>query len=452
MSSLPGALVALLLIWGIGFGATVWLLRRAPSIEFWECAALSWFLGTAIFSLSLWCLSFFLRGVGLQIGVTFAALAIAIWGSAEIRARRHQIHCALPKSRIEVILATVLCVELAVVIYLSLKNMLGWDGLLIWELKARCAYLNGGALPTAYFADASRRFSHPEYPLFLPLNETWLYLWMGECNQYWVKLLFPIFYGAGIILIARAAIDLTGKRWIGLLVATLFIFVPSIHGGAGSALTGYVDVPLGLFYLGTLHYLFTFIRKNSNAALGFFITLNSALPWIKREGVILWAVAGCCGGYAIWKRRGFAHALASFIPGVCVSLGFRLYLHYVHASSPVDFVPVSFHALCSHLGRSATILRELFYEASRMDHWSVFWFITVLGLFCLLARNRVRYAGMLFMFMAVPLVLYCSTYFFSAWPDYIEHIESSLPRLLVQLYPTAWLVIAAAIAPRDRAV
>jgi len=452
MSSLPGALAALLLVCGMGFGATLWLLRRKECIEFWECAALSWFLGTVIVSLSLWCLGFFLRGVGLQIGVTVAALAIALSGSAEIRARRHQIHCALPKSKIEILLAFVLCLQLAVVIYLSLKHTLGWDGLLIWELKARCAYLNGGALPTAYFADASRRFSHPEYPLFLPLTETWLYLWMGECNQYWIKLLFPIFYGAGMILIARAAIDLTGKRWIGLLVATLFIFVPYIHGEAGSALTGYVDVPLGLFYLGALHYLFAFIRKNSGAALACFIALNSALPWIKREGVILWAVAGCCGAYVIWKRRGFAHALASFIPGLCISLSFRLYLRHVHVSSPVDFVPVGFHALYSHLGRSANILRELFYEAGRMDHWSVFWFITVLGLFCLLARNQVKYAGMLFLLIAAPLVLYCSTYFFSAWPDYIEHIESSLPRLLIQLAPAAWLVIAAAIAPRDRAV
>ncbi len=116
-------------------------------------------------------------------------------------------------------------------------------------------------MPAAYFADVARGFSHPEYPLFLPMNEMWLYLWMGEPNQYWIKLIFSIFYGAGMVLLARAAFAFTGKRWIGLLVAALFLFVPWIYGGPGGIVVGYVDVPLGFFYLGAIYSLIVLVKK-----------------------------------------------------------------------------------------------------------------------------------------------------------------------------------------------
>lgn len=450
MNSLPAALAALLLIWAAGFGATVWLTRSSREIEWLELSALAWFFGTAVVSLTLWLVSFFARGLVLQIFVTLVCLALAISGVVQIRRRSMTSRLALPKSRIEYALAGLILIEIAIVFFLSLRHTLGWDGLLIWELKARFAWLNGGILPAAYFADVARGFSHPEYPLFLSLNEMWLYLWMGEPNQYWIKLIFPIFYGAGMVLLARAAFVFTGERWIGLLVAALFLFVPWIYGGPGGIVVGYVDVPLGFFYLGAIYSVVLVARTNTPSALALFIAFNSVLPWIKREGVILWLVAGIFGACAIWKRRGLLCAIASFVPGVALALGFRVYLHVMHAPASLDFVPVNFTTFRSHLDRVGPVLRELFEEMSIASHWSLFWSIVLLALVAAAARGQIRRCATLFTFMAVPLALYCSTYLFSAWPDYIGHIESSLPRLLIQLIPTAWLIIALALAPRNR--
>ena len=99
---------------------------------------------------------------------------------------------------IDVVFAVLFCLQLAVVVLLSFRHTLGWDGLLIWEMKARYAFLNGGVIPVSYFADATRAFSHPDYPLFLPLTEAWFYLWIGDCDQFWIKLIFPIWYAAGL--------------------------------------------------------------------------------------------------------------------------------------------------------------------------------------------------------------------------------------------------------------
>jgi hypothetical protein len=76
--------------------------------------------------------------------------------------------------------------------------------------------------------------------------------------------------------------------------------------------------------------------------------------------------------------------------------------------------------------------------------------IVLLAFVAAAVRGQVQRGGMIFALIATPLAFYCSTYLFSAWPDYIGHIESSLPRLLIQLIPTAWLLIALALAPRNR--
>jgi hypothetical protein len=64
-------------------------------------------------------------------------------------------------------------VQAAIVIWWSLNRPLGHDGFAIWDLKARIAYLNGGAIPLSYFFDSTRIWSHPEYPLCLPLVQAW---------------------------------------------------------------------------------------------------------------------------------------------------------------------------------------------------------------------------------------------------------------------------------------
>jgi len=45
-------------------------------------------------------------------------------------------------------------------------------------------------------------------------------------------------------------------------------------------------------------------------------------------------------------------------------------------------------------------------------------------------------------------LLYSWIYIFSAWHHYLDHISTSFSRLIMQIVPVAWLLIAAAVAPR----
>lgn len=52
--------------------------------------------------------------------------------------------------------------------------------------------------------------------------------------------------------------------------------------------------------------------------------------------------------------------------------------------------------------------------------------------------------------LVAPMIAYASSYLFSSWPDYRTHIAASLPRLLLQLLPLGWLIIAATFRAQDR--
>lgn len=450
MSSFIATLAALLTIFGAGFGAALLLLRNVKQIAVAELAGLSWLLGAAILSLSLWLIGMLLHGVLLHIAITFIALGLTLAGIAIFRNRKLKVRIPRLRGWLEYALVFFLCLEIGAVLLLTFKHTLGWDGLLIWELKARYAYLNGGALPVSYFSDAPRVFSHPEYPLFLPMLETWIYFWIGDCDQYWVKLIFPLFYAVGIILLAQASAFWSGKRWIGLLVANLFLFIPFLTRAAGGIVLGYADVPLSIVYLAAFYFLSIFVRQHSSAALSCFIALAAILPWIKREGVVLWFVVTACGAWIIWRRRGIFPALLSFLPGVCVIVGWQVYLKAMHASPAQDFHSIGLASLYANLYRVGPILCTLLSEAATIEHWNLLWLTTLMASLCLIIRGRGQDALMLVICTVTPIALYCGVYLFSAWSDYLHHVGSSLPRLLLHIAPLSMLVIASALAPPSR--
>jgi hypothetical protein len=280
--------------------------------------------------------------------------------------------------------------------------------------------------------------------------ETWIYFWIGDCDQYWVKLIFPLFYAVGMILLAQAGALWSGKRWIGLLVANLFLFIPFLTHPAGGIVLGYADVPLSIVYLAAFYFLSIFLRQNSSAALSFFVALAAVLPWIKREGVVLWFVVTACGAWIIWRRRGIFPALLSFLPGVCVIVGWQIYLKAMHVAAAQDFDSIGLASLYANLYRVGPVLRTLLNEAATIEHWNLLWLATLMAFLCLIIRGRGQNALILAICTVTPIAFYCAVYLFSTWSDYLHHVGSSLPRLLLHVAPLSMLAIATALAPSSR--
>jgi hypothetical protein len=446
MTIFVGLFAATATIVTAGWGVTMLLVRRRLTI--WENCALAWLFGTAVVSFSLWIGGFLLHGIALQIVVTGVCIAMGVLGL-----RRWRTVPAEKKigsvTKAEIIFITLFVIELVLMFWLSFQRTLGWDGLVVWEIKARYAFLNGGVLPVAYFSDASRWFSNPDYPLLLPLTETWFYSWIGHCDQFWIKFIFPLWYAAAMSILLLAAEEQSENRLVGWMIVLLFLLIPSVHEKPGGFQAGYADGPLAAMYLAAVFYLLRFIRTGSGDAMALFIALGTTLPWMKAEGVVLWATISFCGAVAIWqKRKAWTVVASSFLPGLCLIALWEIFLIRVHCLLAQDFV-FSLGVLRSNIQRTGGILHELFVHLIRWSDWDIFWLLVAMAMIALLVRTRNTRAAALIWLLIAPLVCYCAMYLFSSSPDYVWHIETSLRRHLIHFVPIAWLLIALALGPSE---
>ena len=431
-----------------GFGALLLIGAGKWHQNFAARLALSWILGTGIVSLLVWILGFFVKGALLPglVATICVGLPLLAWKISD--------HPAIPfpslrkPKRIELLLGAFLAVEIAIIFYLAYVHTLGSDGILNWEIKARYAYANAGVLPTTYLQDSGRSFSHPEYPLAIPYTELWLYFWLGDTNQFWAKTIFPAFYAAGVILLATISAKLTGKPWVGLSVSSLLFFIPQIATEGGSAIVGYADFPLSVFYLATIGYLLCACRSDDEHSFRIYAACLALLPWVKHEGLILWFIAAFCGVFVIWRHKKSPMYLFALLPGLFVIVAWHLYLAQMHVVSSSDFLPVSFATFQENIYRLGPIFSAFFSEVADIKKWSLFWLLVAIGSGYFMQRYRDARALVFFIAVLGPIGIYAFIYIFSNWPDFLEHVGLSVSRLLMHVAPLSCLSVSVALAAR----
>src|SRR5205085_3325164 len=155
------------------------------------------------------------------------------------------------------------------------------------------------------------------------------------------KAIFPTFYLAGAFLLAGFGTRLSGRKWIGWLMAAFLFFVPQVTVEVGSAHGGYADFPLSMVYLAAMGCLFCAVEQDNDTFFRLFAASLALLPWIKRDGVILWTVALACGVFVILRTRKSPRLFLAFLPGLMVISGWRFYLSARHALPAADFFPIN---------------------------------------------------------------------------------------------------------------
>ena len=429
----------------LGAIAAAAVLARSQRVNVMEWLCLAWLFGVGTVSLLLWIGSTFSSGLILRLMVTGACLLSGVAGGWMFRKHGARVSFFWPNDKLELVLTAVLLAQVAAILYASAGHTLGWDGLLVWEIKARYAFLNHGVLPAAYFTDAGRVFSHPDYPLAIPLTELWLYLGMGEENQFWAKLIFPVFYTVGAGLLALLGARLTGSRCLGLLLAVFLFFVPQVTVAAGGVLVGYADVPLSIIYLAAIGYLLCALRRRGDGSFAIFAICLALLPWMKREGAILWGVACLAAALVLIAQRRSPRFWLALLPGSLVLGAWKLFLVHHGAVTSLDFSSMSLSLLGMNSHRMIPILNTLLAEMARGADWGIFWGLAVLALAAVILVRPSLSGLLLASAIVLPIALYSVTYLFSAWPDYLDHVNASIPRLIVHVVPVALLLVGVAV-------
>jgi hypothetical protein len=168
---------ALAVILVAGAGILRLLLREAHSkttpAEHW---GLSWILGAGYVSVGMFVVGWAIRGPAL-LALLAAGAALISYGAKRVggpaRERGKNFNA------LEWGLTALLLGQGVFLLWWTPQVALGWDGMVLWEAKARIAAENGGFIPLRYFSEPPFQMAQARYPLFLPNTEAWFYLWMG---------------------------------------------------------------------------------------------------------------------------------------------------------------------------------------------------------------------------------------------------------------------------------
>jgi hypothetical protein len=433
-------IIALLLVFASGLGCSAFLAGKTRKVRYEELLAYSWLLGTAFVSLATFLLGQIVLGTPLNLLVSLGGAALGGAGLWRLRARMEPVR--FPRGFWEWLLFAAVFAQIAFFGWYASRQYFGWDGLAVWEVKSRIAFLNGGVPPHEFFRDPTRQWCQPSYPLFVPLVEAWVYSWVGACNQAVLRPIFPLFYVAGLIILGRGVARLTGKSLLGWAASCSPFLLPFIMRRDGGVLGGYADYPLGVYYLCGVIHLLSFLRYSSRSDLRLFAAVIGVLPWIKSEGTILWLCLSLIAVPVVFPRLGWSSLLLP-LPGLGCALLWRIFWSLIHGPPSGVFLPVTPSTLVSHAHRIVPVLLGVAAEMGNTVHWGLLWLgvgLALVQMVCLSKQDpKIRWVtGMSFLF---PLACYSMIYPFSAMASYSFHFWSSFPRLLLQLAPTGLLMI-----------
>ncbi len=443
---IPGILLALLTLWGAGFGVLMLLWRSSRALLWTELLSWPWIFGAGTVTLALT-----LVGTVLPAAACFPVIALLSLGLGAVGLRRFRaggtagwgIAESRPWEKWSCLLILVPIGYMAAVAW---RDALVWDGLLIWEAKARHAFLAGGTLPGSYFSDATRVKFHPNYPLFLPFTELWVYLWTGEADQTAVKVIFPVFFATLILLLWSIVRRLGGKVWMATATALLPLFVPLMMDHGLGLLQGYADLLLGTVYLAAVGGLLMWRIRGIEEGWYISAACVALLPWIKQEGLLLFASivlpAVTMGLGRRWKR-----AAIFVVPGAVVLVGWKLAMHLVNARQETVFFPPTFDNIWLNLPRLQPIIWSFGVQVSQITRWSLLWYAVPLALVWMLVQRR-KGAGTMATVVVLPLLLDIGPYVLTRL-DLKFHITTSMERLIVQVSPIAVLCLGLALVGKE---
>lgn len=435
-------LLAWALWWWAGLGLVWLLVPTARPLRWQELFGLAVVCGSAVISVASFVLGWWLAGTSLRLAVTAVCVLTGLAGLMRWRRGAGRLAWPTIESHSDYLLLPVLALQAGFVFWLSARSALLWDGLFNWEIKAQLAFQNGGRLPVEYFTSPALQWSHPEYPLLLPLTEAWFFGWLGVAHQGMLKLLFPFFYLAAAGLLAAGGAVIARRR-VAWLPAVMLFFLPQLLFREGSVTSGYADFPLAVCYLAAVLLLAEYYLHNDPAVLRLLGWMAATLPWVKQEGAMLWlCVCGLAAVNALRKKQ-VAALIGAMLPGAVVIVAWMIFIRLMKAPVGQDYLPLTINTLRANLTRLPVIGQALLAELINWRRWSLLW-PGLLIVLPLLRQARWRSTVVVLgLTIVLPLAFDVMAYLFiSEQKNTLSgHIEASLPRLLTHVAPPAVLLV-----------
>ncbi|HZY44121.1 MAG TPA: hypothetical protein VFF70_05150 [Anaerolineae bacterium] len=416
-----------------------------------ERIALIWTLGSGFVSIGM----MWLNALGLSLTGQVSALSILAVVSfswlhrsqfSRLRFERVQfrIKQKLSGSTVVTSLILFLALQILFVMIMSIGQPLHyWDSWTIWGMKARTIFVEGGLSPAVYL-DPSRAVTHLDYPLMLPLIESWLYAWLGTPDDRLVGSASVLFY-LSLLAIVYASVRRRGLslQW-SLTITTV---LASMAGFAGASGAVSADIPLAALMTVSLSYALEWLDTGSTSALVVAVLSASLLPWLKREGVVLLLALMVAAVLVCRNRRALSMAGWMIVCAVGVNAPWWILIGSQGVPN-TDFVPITAAAFFNNLNRFPTIAYRVMGSGLSLD-WNLLNPLLAVSLLALAVRHwrqplRVHLTARDVLLVApiLYIALISSSYIFSSHVPYQQHVVSSIDRLIAQVMPLPILWLA----------
>lgn len=307
------------------------------------------------------------------------------------------------------------------------------DYLAVWGFKGKTIFFSS-AVPSRLFHDPQTVWSHPEYPLLLPLLFASLSASVGGWNDRALALLYPACQAATALLgygfLARR-ISRTAGAIAAILIALFFpLYIP--------ARVGMADIPLALgLLLASTAFLDALIRDTAPVRLRLGLAAIFA-GTLKQEGSFLLLLMALSLLFLRARRKsesGFFAALCLGLP-VLANWGALRLLRGPLASRDFDLTLLSPERFGELLSLAGVVAGRLF----RVEVPAALVFMFAVALFLL--ATRPTFADRLLLPLAAQATVYAGVCALSAFGA-VWMVETSFARVVSALFPAFALVLGA---------
>lgn len=446
--SLTGALIVAAFI---GFNILYLVIGRFDRLYLSETVFISYGLGIGTISLEM--LIFYLLGLKFSIyGISAPwILLIAVNAYRRMRSGKRLVFASRPPADREkhqflnTFLASGITLEVIYAFFRALiKPIEAYDAIAIYAIKSKIFFM-AKAIPETYFPSLIHGFPHPDYPLNIPLIETFMYMAMGSLNDQLVKMIFPLFF-LGILCVLYFAVRRFASRTYALLFTFLLATIPMFNSYAANA---YQELPLAFYCFASVVFLLAWIEDRSDLrSLTVSAIMVALAGWTKNEGMLYCAInASLVLFLSVVTRKG-ASAKAAYGPilyltviGIILAPWIWIKAKFGIVNDEIDILNLNPVYLFKQLHKLGPVFYELQKQLFGPKKWLLLWPIAI---FAAMFNYRKIFSGIQ-KYISISLILaFCGylVFYMISYVDVVFFASKTWGRFLLHFLPLLVLWLA----------
>jgi hypothetical protein len=311
--------------------------------------------------------------------------------------------------------------------------LVDWDAFAIWGLKAKVLAHEALRPTPAYFHDLTLSYSHLDYPLMVPFLTAGAYAAMGTVDDQTGKLV-SVFLDALLVPMVYLGLRWKLRRLPAACLSAITVLLPAMFRYAGA---GCADLPLTMFYAGSILYVLRWIDRQQREDLILAILFSVFMTFTKNEGLVLALINGAVMlGFGLGRgpRRAWIGALAFFAGLLALAAAGWIWNQGLPRTHEDYGSKLLSPLVVTNLPRLKQIIPAMMVQTAEFRTWGLLWIMA--GVMALLGWRALARPCVLalWILLGLHLMSYALAYSVTPW-DLTVLMPITMDRLLLHTVP-----------------